>query len=476
MSANPLLPARHADARVLIIEDSPSMAELYRGYLRHERLRIQHVETGAAALQVLEAAPPHVVLLDLGLPDMNGMDILAHIVRLGLPTSVVIITANDSVAQAVAAMRAGAYDYLVKTQFDAERLRLTLRNAIERQHLNDLLDTLRDGSRERFCGFIGASLPMQAVYRIIESAAPSQATVFITGESGTGKELAADAIHRLSRRHAGPLIALNCAAIPHELMESEIFGHVKGAFTGALGERRGAAALADGGTLFLDEVCEMNPELQAKLLRFVQSGVFQPVGGSRQEKVDVRFVCATNRDPQREVESGRLREDLFYRLHVLPLHLPPLRERDTDVIAIARELLLRYAAEEGRRFRRFEREAEVLLLDYRWPGNVRELQNVVRQIVVLNDGDSVLPSMLPPALRLPRAPAGRPAAAAAASAPAAAPGPRRIRRLEDVERELIEEAIAACDGNVPRAAALLDISASTIYRKRQAWLDATAGH
>ena len=486
MSGSANLPG-HFRPRVLIVEDSRAMAEVYMGYLKREAWRLVHVETGAEALAVIEREPPHALLLDLNLPDMNGMEILRAVVARGLPVAVVVITANDSVLLAVQAMRDGAWDYLVKTQFDADRLRLTVRNALERQRLDQLVATLRDGARDGYCGFIGSSLPMQAVYRIIEAAAPSRATVFITGESGTGKEICAEAIHRQSPRRDGPFIALNCAAIPRDLMESEIFGHVKGAFTGATSERKGAAALADGGTLFLDELCEMPAELQTKLLRFVQTGSFQPVGSGRIEKVDVRFICATNRDPRQEVDEGRFREDLYYRLHVIPLHLPPLREREDDVLAIARHFLVEYAAEEGRRFQGFRADTEAVLLEYGWPGNVRELQNVVRNIVVLNDADEVTPQMLPAPLSRVVA-AGEaaiaarsesrevpPAAALAAELPPGDPT-LRIRPLEQVERELIEDAIAACDGNIPKAAALLEISASTIYRKRQAWADADAAH
>ncbi|MDQ2696046.1 MAG: sigma-54 dependent transcriptional regulator [Pseudomonadota bacterium] len=457
--------------RVLLIEDSPSLAEVYKEYLRQEPYLVAHVATGAEALALIERQPPHALLLDLNLPDMNGMAILDYVTERSLPTSVVIITAHGSIDLAVDAMRMGAYDFLVKP-FNAGRLTVTLRNALEKQRLSRLVETLRDEALGGYCGFIGASLAMQAVYRIIGSAAPSRATVFITGESGTGKELCAEAIHRQSPRREGPFIALNCAAIPRDLMESEIFGHVRGAFTGATGERRGAASLADGGTLFLDEICEMDLDLQTKLLRFVQTNSFQPVGGSRTEKVDVRFVCATNRDPLREVEEGRFREDLYYRLHVIPIHLPPLRERDSDVLAIAQRFLADYAAEEGRHFQRFAPEAQAALLDYDWPGNVRQLQNVIRNAVVLNDAETVTAAMLPPPLNRRRAALRPPAAAAKPAEPAApAAGHKAIRPLEEVEREAIEEAISLCDGNIPKAAALLNISASTIYRKRQAWAD-----
>jgi two-component system repressor protein LuxO len=301
---------------------------------------------------------------------------------------------------------------------------------------------------------------MQAVYRVIEAAAPSRATVFVTGESGTGKELAASAVHRLSPRAAGPFVPINCAAIPRDLIESEIFGHVRGAFTGAVADRQGAAQAADGGTLFLDEICEMDLALQGKLLRFVQTGQFTPVGASRPVSVDVRFVCATNRDPLAEVKAGRFREDLYYRLHVVPLRLPPLRERGEDVILLAEAFLARAAAEEGRRFRRLSPDAKAALLAHSWPGNVRELENAIRGAVVLADGEELTAEMLPASVRL--SPPSR-------RAPPPAADPSAILPLAEVERRAIEAAIAACGGNIPRAAAALGISPSTLYRKRAAW-------
>jgi two-component system repressor protein LuxO len=253
-------------------------------------------------------------------------------------------------------------------------------------------------------------------------------------------------------------------------MESEIFGHTKGAFTGAASDREGAARLADGGTLFLDEICEMDLDLQTKLLRFVQSGMVQKVGGDHPTKVDVRFICATNKDPWDEVEAGRFREDLYYRLHVIPLQLPPLRARDADVVEIARALLVRLAAEEGKTFTGFSPEAEARLLAFSWPGNVRQLQNVLRNVVVLNDGPTVGAAMLPDTMMKGGAPLSPPQAAALAVTDAPQ-GEGDIRPLWQVEREAIEAAIAACGGNVPRAAARLDISASTIYRKKMTWSD-----
>lgn len=461
-------------ARVLLVEDSETLAVTYTHYLDSEGLDVSHAPTGAQARAVIAERPPELVLLDLVLPDDNGLDILRWISEEGLPCGVVVMTAHSSVEVAVDAMRYGAADFLEKP-FDGARLKTTVRNVLEHTRLKTYVEDLKDTfERDTYQGFIGASLPMQAVYRIIDAAAPSQATVFITGESGTGKEVCAEAIHARGKRADKPFVAINCGAIPHDLMESEIFGHVKGAFTGAVSERPGAASRANGGTLFLDEIGEMNMDLQTKLLRFVQTGRFQRVGGSREEQVDVRFVCATNRDPLADVQDGRFREDLYYRLHVVPIQMPPLRERGDDVVNIARRFLLDFAAEEGKRFQRFEPEVEVVLARYEWPGNVRQLQNVIRNITVLHDDDTVRLEHLPPPLN---EALGRSASLTASRSlvPDAEPQidgvgqPASIRPLAQVEREAIEEAIAAADGNIPKAAALLQVSPSTIYRKKQVW-------
>jgi two-component system repressor protein LuxO len=306
---------------------------------------------------------------------------------------------------------------------------------------------------------------MQQVYRTIDSAASSKASIFITGESGTGKEVCAEAIHAASKRGDKPFIAINCAAIPKDLIESELFGHVKGAFTGAAVDRQGAAELADGGTLFLDELCEMDLELQTKLLRFIQTGTFQKVGSSRMKKVDVRFVCATNRDPWKEVQEGRFREDLYYRLYVIPLHLPPLRDREEDVIEIAYSLLGFMSHEEGKSFVRFSQDVIERFIHYEWPGNVRQLQNVLRNVVVLNHGKEITLDMLPPPLNEPLVVMKT----TASSITASSFGPQDIVPLWQTERRTIEQAIEACDGNIPQAAKYLDVSPSTIYRKIQAW-------
>lgn len=470
-------PAREAfDAaprkwRVVLIEDDPAQARVVTSFLADSEYEVVHFDEGKVALEEIERRPPDAILLDLMLPDIGGIDILRRVSSRQLPCVTVVVTAHGSVNVAVEAMRLGAYDFVVKP-FTAARLQVTLRNALEHDRLSRIVETYQDLDRSSYCGFIGSSLPMQAIYRIIDSAAGSKATVFISGESGTGKEVCAEAIHQRSPRANRPFVALNCGAIPKDLMESEIFGHVKGAFTGAIAEREGAAKRADGGTLFLDEVCELDLSLQTKLLRFVQTGTFQKVGGEGTEAVDVRFLCATNRDPVAEVAAGRFREDLFYRLHVIPIHMPPLRERGRDVPLIARKYLEAYAAEEGKRFTHFEPECEAILAAYPWPGNVRELQNVLRNAVVLNDGDAVTADMLPQPVKLLASverPAVPPSAPAGETAGADVGVPEHIRPLAEVERDAIERAIRLCGGNIPKAAHFLGVSASTLYRKKQSW-------
>ena len=325
-------------------------------------------------------------------------------------------------------------------------------------------------------GMIGESPAMREVFKRIKAVANSRAPVFITGETGTGKELCAAAIHAFGGRANGPFIALNCGAIPRDLVESEIFGHLKGSFTGAIADRPGAAALADGGTLFLDEICEMDTGQQIKLLRFLQTGKIQPVGSALARNVDVRIICATNRNPHDEVRSGRFREDLYFRLHVLAITMPPLRERGNDTLTLASHFLATFAAEERKSFRRLGGNAQMLLLAHGWPGNVRELQNVIRQAVVLHDGeelDAQMLSLASPASPLPAGVVDHDLISVS--------GLRRIhavmnlppsfftRELWRIERDVIEETVSACGGSLPKAARVLGVSPSTLYRKRDSW-------
>ena len=447
--------------QVLIVEDDPTVMRLYEDYLEGDDLVLRQARTLAAATAAIEDTVPSAILLDLNLPDGHGHRLLEIIRDRKIDTAVIVVTSAGSINMAVESMRLGAYDFLVKP-FNPERLRVTLNNAIERHRLKRIERRWLPETAGRFESFIGASPPMQAIYRTIRDAAPSKVPIFISGESGTGKELAAEAIHNRSPRADRPFVALNCSAIPRDLVESELFGHVKGAFTGAVHSREGIAARADGGTLFLDELAEMELPLQSKLLRFVQTGTFMPIGDDRARTVDVRFVCATNRDPLVEIANGRFREDLYYRLNVVPLHMPALRERGSDIALIARHHLQLFAAEEGKTFDGFDPEAERLLLGYDWPGNVRQLLNVVRNVVVLCSGGVVTAAMLPPVLR--QISAGRHPVAVSETSSG-----MPILALWEVEKRAIENAISAADGNIAQAAHLLGIDASTIYRKRKEW-------
>lgn len=466
--------------KILLVEDTVPLAHTYQEYLRQQPYDITHVETGGDALDQIANGSPDMLLLDLELPDMNGMEILKHLAENEIPIPVVVITAHGSIGIAVAAMQAGARDFLVKP-FSADRLRVTVANTIEAAQLAGIVADYREKiDRDSFGEFIGRSFAMQTLYRILESAAPSDATVFLTGESGTGKELCANAIHKYSRRSRATLVPINCGAIPDELMESELFGHVRGAFTGATSDRVGAVEAADGGTLFLDEICEMKLDLQVKLLRFLQSQEFMRVGESKTRHVSTRIVCATNRDPQLEVREGRLREDLFYRLHVVPVAVPPLRDRDDDPLILAEHFLSEYGKQERKNFEGFSREAAAAIVAYEWPGNVRELQNVIRNMVVMNDGGEISPSIMPPQIAT-LAPGGFASGdniagsmtpqigQSEASGAPLANAPSDIRPLDDTERDAIEHAITLCDGNVRMAATYLEVSPATLYRKRAKW-------
>ena len=473
--------------RLLMVEDSQTLAAIYASYLSEGDFELCIADSLATARDEWTRFNPDIVLLDVELPDGQGLDLLKNPPDSEGVPEVLVMTAFGSSEMAVEAIRIGAFDYLSKP-FNADRLHVTLNNALDQRRLKSQVNQLAELRREKYCDFIGGSQPMQAVYRIIDALAASDATAFVCGESGTGKELAATGIHQKSKRKDRPFVALNCGAIPRELMESELFGHVKGAFTGATSTRQGMAAAADGGTLFLDEVCEMDLDLQKKMLRFVQNGEFQKVGSSVVERVDVRYVCATNRVPFDEVKAGRFREDLYYRLYVVPINMPPLRDRGTDILAIAEHLLKSFALKEGKHFEEFSTNAKAQILNYAWPGNVRELQNVIQQAVVLNQGAVLRSAMLsfPNLVANPSTVALTTHVEPAASANALTwreqseqsqqsqqseqiQWTNEIEPLWVVEKRTIEKAIKECEGNVNKAAGLLEVAPSTIYRKRQSW-------
>jgi two-component system repressor protein LuxO len=439
---------------VLIIEDRPSVASAYRAHLEAEGYACQLAATAGAAAEVLDTTPPFAALLSLELPGCDAIELITRWTAQTPETAIIAIAANASINAAVDAVRAGAWDYLVKP-VSRNRLITTLNNATGLEPARSIVPAK---PADRPVTMLGSSAVMADLHRQIEAIAASNAPAFITGESGTGKELCAEAIHRASPREGKPFVALNCGAIPRDLMESEIFGHLKGAFTGAISDREGAAAAADGGTLFLDEICEMDLQLQTKLLRFLQTGSIQPVGSPHVRKVDIRIVCATNRTPQTEVAEGRFREDLFFRLHVLPVALKPLRARGDDVIELAQDFVAQFAREERKQFTSLGDCAVDRLRGHHWPGNVRELQNVIRQAIVLHEGTMLKADMLPDYLAMPPSHDMQTSSAMLDG-----------RLLWQIERDVIEAAISRFAGSIPKAADALGISPSTIYRKRETW-------
>lgn len=461
---------QHSSDTILLIEDTPSLQMIYASALSRAGYEVVACGTAAEGMAEFRKLRAPVVLLDLMLPDRTGLELMQDFLEMEPQTCVTVITANGSINKAVEMMRAGAHEFLVKP-FDDQRLLAAVENA--RRSLRHRLPTKAEAADTAVLApFIGRSPAMLAVYDKINSVARSMATVFITGESGTGKELCAEAVHNTSSRARGPFIALNCGAIPIDLLESEVFGHLRGSFTGAISDKIGAAAAADGGTLFLDEICEMDLNLQTKLLRFLQTSTITPVGATKPRKVNVRIICATNRNPLEEVRRGNFREDLYYRLHVVPIHMPPLRMRGEDVIEIAEALVTRMADEEGHVFRGLDTPVRDLFRSLPWPGNVRQLINVLRNVVVLNDGPLVTLDMLPPDLH----PDHRPERVSGALAgEGTGLGDLAGRTLAQIERMVIEETLRRHNGSVPRAARELDVSASTIYRKLEAWAKLDAG-
>lgn len=465
--------------RILIVEDMPSLALAYAAFIEKAGHETVIADTGAAALNAIaDNGRFDAILLDLQLPDTDGLDLLRENPAILERFPVIVATANVSLTRAIEAMRMGAFDFLVKP-LPGSRLTAVIASALELGKVSspDPAAARAKAGKQQPGTFIGNSEPMQEVYRQIECVASSRATVFITGESGTGKEVCAEAIHRESGRANGPFVAINCGAIPENLLESELFGHLKGSFTGAVTDRIGATQAAHKGTLFLDEICEMALPLQVKLLRFLQTGTVQRVGSVRVEDVDVRIICATNRNPESEVAQGRFREDLYYRLAVVPLHMPPLRDRQADVGELADAFLQRFAREEGKTFGKLGANQRAALDRYSWPGNVRELQNIMRRAAVLNSGPEVPLTALPLASQPARAISAPPASslpliheeAADTSSVLSIVNALKGLTLDEIERIAIEAAIDTAGGSMPAAARALGVSPSTIYRKRERW-------
>ncbi|MFC5066628.1 sigma 54-interacting transcriptional regulator [Flaviflagellibacter deserti] len=461
-------PFGSARRRILVAERDPAVARPIAAALAAEIVNseVEITDTIATAEARLRGSTFSAVVVGLDLAT-DALERLRPLVR-----GPMVSTGMGSMTLAVDAMRRGSDDFLMRPFAP----RVLTQRLLARMNEKPIIAEPCPAAPAGFDGFIGSSSAMRQVFAQIDRVAGSKAPVFVTGESGTGKELAAQAVHNRSGR-SGSFIALNCGAIPKDLIESEIFGHVRGAFTGAVEDHAGAAELANGGTLFLDEICEMDFALQAKLLRFVQTGEVRRVGGAKAKKVDVRFVCATNRDPKAEVAAGRFREDLFYRLHVLPVQLPPLRSRGEDAMILARTFLTRLAREEQRDFTGFDPLAERMIASYSWPGNVRELESALRRVVVLNDGGQVTADMLPDEISA--AVLGRPMMSGkiVSQAPVSLPvtgDERKILPMWVQEQRIIENALSAFGGNIAKAAAALEINPSTIYRKRQSWAQQTS--
>jgi DNA-binding NtrC family response regulator len=445
--------------RVLIVEDDAAQRLGLQQLLRSWGFSAEAASDGQDAMEKIPTLRPTIVLSDLVMPRKGGLDLLTALHQDDPDITVVLMTAQGTVETAVAAIKQGAYDYLAKP-IDPQRLKILLDQIVERHDTQREVRVLRRQLQERgtFGRMIGSSLEMRKIYQLLEQAAPTQASVLISGESGTGKELVAQTIHQLSQRAAQPFIPLNCAAIPDTLLESELFGHEKGAFTGAITRRQGAFELANRGTLFLDEIAEMTPATQAKLLRVLQERTFRPVGGQREQSVDIRVIAATNVDPPEAVRQGKLREDLYYRLNVFNISLPPLRERKEDIPLLVQSFIKEFNTRNGRTIHGVSDRTMQLLEHHHWPGNVRELRNVIERATIVAKGETIEPADLP-ALTAATPPPG--AAAAPGSGPMLRPG----TTVDEAERQLIELTLAHTGGNKTRAAEMLGISLKTLHNK-----------
>jgi DNA-binding NtrC family response regulator len=440
--------------KILVVDDEPAEREGLARLVGQWGYEVETAASGEEALDFVETQHPAVVVTDLVLPEMDGLTLLQKLRETGRPPIVLLVTGHGTVETAVEAMRHGAFDYLTKP-VDTTRLQVLLEKSIEQESLSREVNFLRHQLRQKgsFGQMVGQSRSMQEVYRWVELAGTSTAPVLVYGESGTGKELVARTIHELSNRRNKPFVAINCAAIPETLIESELFGHERGAFTGATERRLGCFELTDGGTLFLDEIAEMDSNTQAKLLRVLQEGTFRRVGGGKHEiQVDVRVVAATNQVPAEAIAAGKLREDLFYRLNVFSIHLPPLRDRKEDIPLLAKNFIEEFNRQDNRQVRGLSSEAERELERYHWQGNVRELRNVIQRAVVLSGSGLIGVEHMPDnVLR------------AAAPAPAAAGG--SVTPIREMERDMILRALEETGQDKRRAAQLLGISLKTLYNK-----------
>ena len=441
---------------ILVVDDEPSLRRLLSFTLARRGFRVALAETGEQAVEMIELDPPDICLLDVMLPGIDGLEVLRRARRLVPDLPVIMMTAFGTVERAVEAMKLGAHDFIAKP-FDMDRLDIAVKNALSMGRLSRQVRRLTDELRARagFRGIVGADAGLAPTVELVRKAVPTDLTVLLLGESGVGKEVFARAIHDESPRAGGPFVAINCAALPEALLESELFGHERGAFTGADRRRAGRFEAADGGTLFLDEVAETSPAMQAKLLRALQERRAAPLGGSEARPFDVRVVCASNRDLQGLVREGLFREDLYFRLAAFPVTIPPLRERRGDVALLARHIL-------GEGGPALDAAALERLERHDWPGNVRELQNALRRAAALCGEGPIRAEHLPPGL-------GERAGASARRAGEAAQDAAEIETLEEVERRHVLRAVELCAGNLAEAARRLGVGRSTLYRKLESW-------
>ncbi len=432
---------------ILVVDDAPETLEVVRRNLEAEGYRVVTVPGVAEALAVLEATPIDLVVTDYRLPQVSGLDLVRHVRENLRDTEVVMITGYPSIEGAIEAIKTGAAEYLCKP-FTDDELFEAVRRALEKKSRRRIAAPAPAAAVGPLPGFVGRSESMQHVYAAIRKAAETTATVLITGESGTGKELVARAIHYSSRRSAAPFVAVNCGGIPEGLIESELFGHMKGAFTGAVTSRAGFFLTADGGTIFLDEISELSLPLQVKFLRVLQDKAVYMVGASHPRHVDVRIVAATNKNLRTLVERRVFREDLYFRLNVIPIEVPPLRERGEDVLLLARHFAEKFSRELGRPVPRLSDALLANLVAYPWPGNVRELENIIQRVVVMADGEEIDVPSLPVSMRF------------------SAPRPATLRRtLAEVEAEHVRAVLTSVNDNKTRAAKILGIDRKTLREK-----------
>jgi two-component system nitrogen regulation response regulator NtrX len=439
---------------ILVVDDEPGVRTALSGVLRDEGHDVDVVDSGEGCLDRTTRAVYDVILLDIWLPGIDGLTTLQRLRDRQVDSAVIMISGHGNIESAVKAIRAGAYDFIEKP-LSLEKTVLAVANALRQRRLEQENRVLR-ARVDQDLTMVGESYAMHQLREQLAMAAPTNGRVLIFGENGTGKELVARTVHALSRRRSGPFVEVNCAAIPEDLIESELFGHVRGAFTGAVADRRGKFELADGGTIFLDEIADMTLKTQAKVLRALQEQVVEPVGGSARVRVDTRVLAATNKDLPVEIKAGRFREDLFFRLNVIPIFVPPLRERREDVPRLAEHFIRVFAREYGRRIKSLDPSAAALLEGYPWPGNVRELRNAIERLMIMVPGDvmtardlAFLGGATPPT-----------ATDAVDEAPVAL-----VEARERFEREYILRVLALQQGNISRTAEVLGVERSNLYRK-----------